>query len=193
MARIDDLLAALDERRIATAVSVPHDEARIRYRLRSNTVSSYGEYGAVLADYYNHHFTACVAHGGRLTPADARQLALGILEREYRRRGGDRIQAYNDAQEGLNGALRTQLDHICESLKADATERYIQEIFDQYVAPVSWDDRVEIIRQFIQRCGPNLSSAVDRDHPERYAQNHHELIRSYVEGLRRTSSIFRRL
>ena len=66
-------------------------------------------------------------------------------------------------------------------------------MFDRHVAPNSWEDKVEIIRQFIAQCGANLSSSIDAKEPERYAQNFQELIRSYVQSLQTTSSIFRRL
>ena len=66
-------------------------------------------------------------------------------------------------------------------------------MFDKHVAPNSWEDKVEIIRQFIAQCGANLASSIDVSQPERYAQNFQELIRSYVQSLQTTSSIFRRL
>ena len=53
--------------------------------------------------------------------------------------------------------------------------------------------KVEIIRQFIARCGLDMSSSIHADQPERYAQNYEELIRSYITHLERTSTIFRRL
>lgn len=101
--------------------------------------------------------------------------------------------AYNDAHDGTNGGMRVVLDTIAEGLKAESVERYIRDAFDRYVAPISWEQKVTIIRQFIARCGIHLASSIRSDQPERYAQNYQELIRSYVSGLQRTSSIFRRL
>ena len=71
--------------------------------------------------------------------------------------------------------------------------RYIREAFDQHVAPNSWEQQVEIIGEFIARCGSFLSPSIDTGQPERYARNYNELVTSYVEGLQQTSSIFRRL
>jgi hypothetical protein len=62
-----------------------------------------------------------------------------------------------------------------------------------HVAPNAWDDKVEIIREFIACCGPMLAGSIAAHQPERYAHDFTELIKGYVEGLRRTSSIFRRL
>ena len=101
--------------------------------------------------------------------------------------------AYNDAHEGTNAGMRAVLDTIAEGLKAESLERYMRDAFDRYVSPNSWEQKVEIIYQFIARCGIHLGSSIRPDQPERYAQNYQELIRSYVTALQQTSNIFRRL
>ena len=106
MSSINNLLAELDERTIAQRIGIPHDEARMRYSLRSNTVGSFDEFNWIIADYYTKHFTACVSHGGNLSASEAASRAKELLEREYRRRGGDIVTAYNDAHDGTNGGLR---------------------------------------------------------------------------------------
>jgi len=190
---INSLLAELDEKTIAQRIGIPHDEARMRYHVHSNTVSSFDEFNWVLGDYYNRHFAACLSHGGNLPVSEAASRAKELLEQEYRKREGDIVTAYNDAHDGTNGGLRIVLDTIAEGLKAESVERYIRDAFDRHVAPNSWESKVEIIRQFIAHCGSFLSSAVKVHQPERYARDFQELIRSYVLALQRTSSIFRRL
>jgi hypothetical protein len=193
MTSIKNLLADLDEKTIAQRIGIPHDEARMRYSLRSNTIGSFEEFTGLIADYYTKHFTACVSHGGTLSASEAASRAKELLEREYRRRGGDIVTAYNDAHDGTNGGLRLILDTIAEGLKAESVERYIRDAFDRYVEPNSWEQKVEIIRQFIAQCGVNLAPSIQADQPERYASNYRELVQSYVTALQRTSSIFRRL
>ena len=165
----------------------------MRYPLRCNTVGSFDEFSDVVADYYNYHFTQCVSGGGSLPRSEAAGRAKEILEREYRRKEGDIVSAFNDAHDGTNGGTRVVLDTIAEALKAESVERYMREVFDRHVAPNSWEDKVEIIRQFLARRGGLLASSIDVDQPERYAQNYEELIRSYVSALQRASSVFRRL
>ena len=103
------------------------------------------------------------------------------------------VSAFNDAHDGTNSGLRGVLDIIAEKMKAEGVARYVRDVFDREVAPNSWEDKVEIIRQFIRSCGRYLSSLIRPDQPERYAQDFQELIRAYVEGLQRTSSMFRKL
>ena len=192
MANINSLLEALDERTIAKKIAIPHDEARMGYSLDSNTVSDFDEFSRVISDYCNYHFTECVSGGGSLSSAEAGGRAKEIIEREYRRRGGDVTMAYNNAHDGTDGGLRAVLDIIAEGIKAESVERYIRDMFDRHVAPNSWDDKVDIIRQFINNCGSQLSSSIRASQPEAYAQNFEELIRSYVNALQQTSSMFRR-
>jgi len=193
MPSITGLLHELDERTIAQRVGLPHDEARMRFPLRANTIGSFDEFSDVIADYYNYHFTTCVSRGGHLSRSEAAGRAKELLEKEYRRKNGDIVTAFNDAFDGTNGGMRVVLDNIAEGLKADSVERYTRDAFDRHVAPNSWEDKVEIIRQFMAYCGPLLSASVSTGQPERYAHNFQELIRAYVEGLQRTSSVFRRL
>ena len=192
MGNINALLDALDERTIAQQIAIPHDEARMRYSLDSNTVSDFDEFSRVIADYCNYHFTECVSGGGSLSSAESGGRAKEILEREYRRRSGNITSAFNNAHDGTDGGLRAVLDTIAEGIKAESVERYIRDMFDRHVAPNSWDDKVDIIRQFISHCGSQLSSSIRASQPEAYAQNFEELIRSYVSALQQSSSMFRR-
>lgn len=192
MPSVTGLLSELDEREIAQRVGLPHDEARMRFPLHANTILDFDEFTRVIADYYDYHFTSCISGGGHLSLSEAAGRAKEILEKEYRRRQGDIVSAFNDAHDGTNGGMRVVLDTVAEGLKSDSVERYIRDAFDRHVAPNSWEDKVEIIRQFIAYCGPTLSSSVRADQPERYANNYQELIRAYVDGLRRTSTVFRR-
>ncbi len=193
MATINSLLGYLDERAIARNVAIPHDEKRMQYHLSSNTVTDWDQFRDIITGYYNYHYTGCVSRGGRLSSGEAYGRATELLEKEYRKKGGDIVSAFNDSHDGTNGGLRSVLDIICEAIKAESVERYVRDMFDRHVAPNSWDQKVDMIRQFIAYAGPYLSSSIVVSQPERYAQNYSELIRSYVEGLRQTSSMFRRL
>lgn len=193
MTSVESLLAALSEQAIARAAAIPHDEARIGYRLQRNTVDSYEEFSRITGDYVQHHFTTCVAPGGRLGGHDARSRAKEILEHEYGRRNGDIVSAYNDARDGTNGGLRGLLDIIAEHYKSEGVDRYVRDIFDRHVEPCSWEQKVRFIAAFISRCGSYLAHTIRADQPERYAQNYDELIRAYVRGLEQTSAMFRRL
>lgn len=193
MGSINVLLSETNERTIAQRIGIPHDEARARYPLRENTIDSFDAFNHVIADYYNCHTSSTISNGGRLSIPDAASRAKELLEKEYRRRGADIMTAYSEAESGLDGGLRKILDVIADGLKAQSIENYIRDAFDRCVSPASWEQKVDIIRQFIQQCGTYFSSEIRTDQPERYARNYEELIRAYVESMNQTSSILRRL
>ena len=193
MTTINSLLSALDERVMAKLIAIPHDEARVQFSLQSNTVANFHQFTDAISNYYNYHYTSCISNGGSLSLSEAAGCAKELLEKEYRRRNGDIVSAYNDAHDGTNGGMRVVLDVIAEGLKTESVERYIRDVFDRHITPNSWEQKVDIIRQFVAQCGAYLSASIRRDQPERYAQNYNDLIRSYIDGLQRTSSMFRRL
>ena len=192
MGSLESLLSAIDELTLAR-VGIPHDEARMNYSPGRNTIGSFDEFTDEIAAYYNYHFSRCVVHGGYLSHAEAAGKAKKILEQENRRQGGNIITAYNDAHDGTNSGLRVIFDKIAENLKEESVANHIRQAFDSYVAPNSWEQKVEIMRQFIASCGHLLSSSIQTDQPQRYAENYEDLIRVYVESLKKTSSVFRRI
>ena len=192
MSAIDSLCAALDEVAIARNVGIAHDEARAAYGLRKNTVSSFDEFNNLTADYYSYHIGHCVVQGGRIANFEAAGRASEILEREYKRQGGNLMSAYKDANDGTNGGMRIILDVIAEQLKEESVERYVRHAFNRHVDPTSWAQKVGIIQQFIDRNRHILGSSIDAAHPERYAQNYDELIRAFMDALKRSSKIFRK-
>jgi len=193
MEAVDYLMPAIGEVTIANKVARLHDEIRMKYSLKTNTVSSFKEFEDKISGYCSYHMSRAVLHGGHLSRSEAAGRAKEIIDQEYRRHHGNINTAYNDAHDGTNGGLRIILDLIAERLKAESVERYIRNTFDRYVDPTSWEERVEIMRQFLSRYGHMVSSSIRVDQPERYAQNYEELITEYVRALQKTSPIFRRL
>ena len=191
MVSIEALFEELEETFIAKKVGLPNDDARNSYYLKKNTVDNFDEFNRIIGDYYKHHFIQCVSRGGSLSTSEATGRAKEILDREYRRRNGDFVTAFNDAYDGTNGGLRFVLDTIAESIKAESVEHYIRDIFDRHVTPNSWEKKVEIVRQLINKNRTNFDSSINQDQAEEYAHNYEKLIRSYVDGLKGTSTTFK--
>ena len=156
MHSLSNLIAEIDERNIAIKIGIKHDETRMQYSLKSNTVGSYEKFINELSKYYNSHFARCNSIGGIFSDSEAAQRSKEIVEKEYQSKRKNINNAYNDAHEGTNGGMRAILDIITNSLKMESTHRYIQDAFDRYVSPNSWPDKVQLIRQFIEFCGPHL-------------------------------------
>ena len=93
----------------------------------------------------------------------------------------------------FGSGINTLLDLLFSYNKDKAVESYIKDVFDRHVAPNSYDEKVEIMRQFIASFGHQLSSSIQRERPERYAHDYVNLIRAYNQSLQNSSSMFRRL
>ena len=191
---IESLMSALDEQVIAQCVGNIHDDARNTFRLKSNRVADFHQFADLIGDYYNHHCVVCFHNGGHLSRTEANARAKKTLLDSFRRGENKNIVSlFNDAQDGTNGGMRIILDKIAGALKDDAIENYTREVFDTHVAPSSWSDQVELLRQFIQRNSSILPACVRNEKPERFAREYEELIRAYVQALHTASSAFRRL
>ena len=193
MAEIDSLIHALEETHIAQVIGIPHDDARARYSSRSNTVRNWREFEDAIEDYSAYHHEQCVAPGARLPRTEALGKGKEIIEQAYRRRRSDIVGAFTDAKHSTNGGMNSILDVIADGLKMESIMRYTRDQFESRVAPNDWDEKVEIVRQFLHRFGPLLGDTIDRNRPERYAERHEELIRAFSDGLNQMSSVFRRL
>ena len=89
MNSLESIMSALDEHTITQRIGIPHDEARMGYSLKKNTADNYQEFSNIISDYYNYHISRCVLNGESLSKIEATGRAKEILEREYKRAGGD--------------------------------------------------------------------------------------------------------
>lgn len=192
MSNINDLLFALEERTIAQKVGNSHDEARMSFGVIKTTITSYDEFIRLIGRYYNHHYQKAISKRTHFPRFEAEERGKELIEQSYRRQNGDIAMAYNDAFDGTNGGMRGIFDLIADGLRQQSIERYIGHVFDQYVSPISWEDKVDLIREFIAEVGHTLSSSIQRHQPERYARDYKLLVREFAEGLKRPARQFRR-
>jgi hypothetical protein len=183
MPSISALLRELDPTTIARKVALAHDTARNRYSCPSETVRDFDEFCDIIGDYYNYHFSTCIAHGGTLSRVDALGEAKKLLLQHYQRHADGVQAAFDDARYGTNSGLRRVLDVIADVLRAESIENHVRNAFDENVKPSSWDHKVEIIRQFFDALGPFLPPTLRKDQPESYATNYEDLIRGFAASM----------
>jgi len=189
----DALFDALDESEIARQVGIAHDQAREDFRISKITVQNFREFENTTGKYYQHHFSRCVSGGGRLSDADAESRAKRMLESRLRRDEGDIVTWYRRCEAGLDGGMRVVLDTMCDAFKAEAISDYVRSAFDRHVAPHEFGQKCEIIKEFLARFGKLLGPSIELNNPARYAASYTDLINGFVESLRRTGSMFRRM
>lgn len=187
------LLAELDEINLAREIGRHHNTARLTYRLRSNTVRSFDEFAWIIGDFYNHYHSSCISHGGRLSIPEATSRAKAILDKAYRRRGGNLQACFSDCLHGLEGGLSKALDVISEELKSSSVENFVRDCIDRHIDPSSWEEKVRAVESLIAQLPAHFRSTIQEHNPERYAASIEDLVRAVAAALRETSSIFRRL
>lgn len=192
MTAINNLIEELDEGVIARRVGMLHDNARVQYQLRSNTVTDYNSFIDVVTDYYNYHFQQ-VHRCGALSRADAEGKATAYINQAYRQYHGDITSAFKESRDSVNGGLRKVLDAIADAIKGEHIEHYIESVFRRYVDPVDPDSRTEIIRQFMAEHGSQFRTVLHIDRPELYARDYKMVIRTYADIIRQGSSSYRRM
>ena len=193
MSRIESLVRALMPVMIARHIDMPLNEAMQLYEHRTAIPVDFRAYQRQLAGFVNHMLTTCVTHGGSLSEAEAYGRGKEIIEHDYQRRGGDIVAAFNDAHDGTNSGFLNQQIVIKDRLRYEMVGRYVQWVFDQYVTPSSWEEKVAIMREFLSFYGPKLGGDIDCDDPERYARNYQDLAQAIAESIDRTASVARRL
>ena len=192
MSVLKRIMKELDEIYIIENVTKCHDEARMKYRLDSITVSDDHEFNRVIGEYYNYHYSQCFSSGGKLSLDDASEEAKEIIFRTYQQRRMDKLHAYSDGKQGTNGGMREILDIIMDSLKEKAVQSHIRSVLDRYIQPSSFEEQMEIIKELIDKI-EGMPTYIDPKHPERYARDYEDLIRGLVESKRIIFSKLRRM
>jgi len=189
---IASLMHDLHPRTVAARVSIPHDRARMTYPT-PNSVNSLRDFEDEVGRYVQHHYRSCIVPGGSLSLSDARSMGKEMVEREYRRRKGNIVSAYRDVCDGVV-SLRAILDIIADALKEEAIVRYTKDVIDRHVDRSNYEEIVACMRELIATCGPHLGTEFQTNRPERYAgAGWEDLIKTYVEALKSTAAVVRRM
>ena len=181
------VIQELRARTIAGRVHRPIEARAMDSPFDPEDLRTFATYRRALARFYR------LVYGHEVSDQEAYGRSGQIVEREYRDRGGDIVSAYHDAVEWTNGGIAAQRQMITDAVKREAGEFYVMAVFDRYLDPTSWEERVEAVRACIDECRADLVGLVDAEHPERHARDLRDLIRSYIASLERNAALFRRL
>ncbi len=192
MGVLEFILGELDEMYIIKHVTKRHDEARNIYQNRNMTVRDDDEFGDMVADYYNYHFSKCVARSAKLSRSEATGRAKEIIENAYKIRGSDILKAYYDGKHGTDGGMYKILDLISDTLKEESVKRHIRDVLDRHIQPSNFKEKVSIILEIFNKIGSRVPG-IDYATPERYAHNYEQLVLAISEHYKTQSMIFRRL
>lgn len=183
MARPDlnAILAMLDEENIAKAVTIPHAIAREQYKLQKITVQSFEEFRNEIGRYYSYQIGATVP-GGKVFMSEwlAKGYAEKIVDSAFSKIGGLE-GAYKMAEKGINGGLKPIIDSIYMAIVREQEENYIEDILTRCINPMSWNDKVTFMEQFLIKFGGPLSSGKPIKNAMEVAPHYKDFIKFLME------------
>lgn len=182
-ANLSMILKELDPENISYKVSRIHDAMRELYVVQRITVQNFEEFMEEITKFYQHQFSAVIS-GGHVDVPDwiASGFAREIVDKAFSRLGGLE-GAYMIASKGIEGGLRTVIDSIYKAIKEQQEEQYINHVLITYVDPLDWDDRIELMRQYLNRFGRSLPEGARIKSPEELAANYEEIIKLHMKAL----------
>ena len=179
MANMDKILEKLAPEVIARFVGIPHDLARESYRLSSLVVGSFDEFKKEVTKYYQYQFGLIM--GGAHIPVDfAEGFAFMILESAYGSMGG-LSGAYHIASTGIDGGMKDILDTLYKQIKKQQIDLYTEYIIRAHVDVLDWDDKTELMRQYLNKFRHSLPRTFAMKAPEWLAANYADVIKQHVK------------
>jgi len=175
------ILALLDEENTARAVAIPHAIVREQYKLQKITVQNFEEFRNEIGKYYSYQVSATIP-GGKVAMSDwlAKGYAEKIVDSAFSKIGGLE-GAYKMAEKGINGGLKPIIDSIYMAIVREQEENYIEDILTKCINPMSWDEKVEFMRQFLIKFGGPLSHGKPIKNPMEVAPHYKDFIKFLME------------
>ncbi len=182
MQRIDNVLGAINDVVVAEKIDKAHQRARQIFDDRRTVIRDYREFEDVTSRFVIHQSREAVG-GGTLSRSEAIGQASHILNQS--RRYGSVNNAYQAAVSGRNGGLPGVLDEMASVFTDISSRNYIRAAIDQYVSPVSWEDRKAIVREIFSRYRHILPADLQNADPDQFANNYSALIEGLADAGRR--------
>jgi len=178
-ANLNMMLQMLDERNIANTVGIPCYMARNAYPLRKPTVRNFDELIEETTKFYQHMHCQIICIGKFTMPYG---MAEGHTHSLLDKMGLEDV--YMIANEGIRGGLHAIFEAIHEHFKEEMEEKYIEMILTKFVDPVDYDDRIELMQQYLNRFGSNIPANVRPRSAAELAINYKDIVKIHMNVLK---------
>ncbi len=184
------LLDAIDPDVLYRTVGAPIEAARASFRLETVTARNNQECLAVVTSFYVH----MVRHRGTeirvAEPSSLEGEAVDWLEKAFARQGGVKA-AYAEARSGIRGRLKFILDVLTEEMRFEEEDKRRNWVFTKFLSGLEYEERVELVRAFMDLLAPHLQDEVLASPPERYVKHAEVLLRTYAQVSGRLKQLVR--
>lgn len=184
MANLNMILQLLDERNIAKEVSMYHDMGRDTYSIQNRIPSTFDEMIKEATKFYQEQYQITVGGNEPMPERLASSLARQIIDKSFSKFGGLE-GAFVIASTGIAGGMKAIIDAVYEYMKREQEESYIFWILTEYVDVTSWDDKVALMQQYLDRFHINMPPGARIKSPEQLiADGYQAFIKMHMESLR---------
>ncbi|HBG25743.1 MAG: hypothetical protein A2Y10_20300 [Planctomycetes bacterium GWF2_41_51] len=188
----DRVTARINEISLARNFCTMIDSARASFILDSVTVGNYEDFLETVTSFYIH--LQCYENSKPAESIDqqrARNEAIELLENSFRDAGG-MAAALQRARDGTDGGMRKILDEMTDFHKLQQQQRHITATFRQAVDSLSWDERVQFMKDAMDRLKIFIPEHLKDEHPERFARDYETIAKAYVKGMDKLNQLIRR-
>lgn len=186
------LLTELSEETLARTVGKPLDEARASYAMEKVSVRNSFEFNESISAFYAHVFRHIESPKGHLDGTALSAESIDLARRAFENKGGYK-GALAEGIYSTNGGLRCVFDAMIERLKKEQKEKHIARLLKHAIDPLDWDAKVSLMKNFLERIGPELPDDLQDFPPKRIASHWETIVEHYAGMKTEVSNLLRRL
>jgi len=179
---LDAIEEALGPIAMAERIDRPHDDALFSYRRADAIPKDFGEYREMLREYYEYHYKATIGKNYDAPMEISMGSAVDAVESAFGNRGGVE-GAFNNAVMGSDFGLHGSHQAIAQFLKETHRKYYVRWVIDSYVDPLSFDQKVALVRSLLKRY-PSPGDGFMQKRPEELAADYKALIVELMKRLK---------
>jgi len=182
--------ALLDEGLIASLLDDPVDEVLEEFLSMGSHVYSHESFHRTLAAFLHRLHDRVLHCGCQVTPAQAHEEAVAILERTYRGAdGGGCDAAAADAADPGGPGIPLVLASLAEAVKALERSKYRAWVFGRHVDTADWPTKCAMARLLLGGWQDELPSNLRQFPPEFWADDIPKLLRTESSVPRQRSQL----
>ena len=169
---LDQLAELVDETHLTRHIDEPIERAAREFKCADGTGMSHHEFLDAVADFLRHLYANAFPHGRQLTPSQARDEAVALLEQAYQ---GTNSSGYDgallDAIDPSLPGLGNVLARVADLVWGRQCQMHVHCIVGHHLDPGDWELKCATAAILLDRCRPYLPAELQDDPPERFADD----------------------
>lgn len=185
MSKFTDIMKYLNPKNILEQTEIPSDTARGKYFLTSSIAKSYHEYEKIIIDYLDFHYKE-VFNNASFPP----NILRGRADHYLKKTGGLVNSAFIGLS-GVSGGMHHILNIISEGVKYEMKRSYFDYVITTYISPLSFDEIVELMREFKSKLINYSPQSFAYIEPESMAKDYQSILWNYIEQLTQYKNLWK--